>query len=134
MSRRILRTAIFAAVFLVLIGAAFATLRMRSERNDAKARATRLQAGVALLRSQLKGTHITVDVLNQQIDSRDQTIEGLQGQVGWDKSHLLDCWTAIVRIVPRDSLPPTVRTSVWAARSGESLSHYIYNCATDAVP
>lgn len=71
-------------------------------------------------------------------------IRALRGQIDWDKSHLLDCWTALVRVLPRTggpnslqsilrAIPGELRTSIRSARAGGTLAHYARNCESDAV-
>jgi len=119
-TRRVLGTTIVLAAFGVLVMAMVLALDARSERDAARARVTGLQATITLLR--------------RQIDSATKSIGELHGQVEWDKSHLLDCWTAIVRALPEDTIPADARTSMWAVRSGYPLDHYVSSCASDAVP
>jgi hypothetical protein len=35
---------------------------------------------------------------------RGRTIRGLEKQVNFDRAHLIDCWTALVRIVPAERM------------------------------
>jgi PASTA domain len=71
-------------------------------------------------------------------------VRALRGQIDWDKSHLLDCWTALVRLLPRTggpnnlhsilrTIPGELRTSIRSARTGRTLAHYVRNCESDAV-
>ena len=113
MTRWIIATAVGLVLAALLLATLLVTLSIRSERNAAQGEVSQLEGRIAQLEGQLGD---------------------LRAQIEWDKSHLLDCWTAIVGILPVKSMPKAVRSSVWAARSGESLDHYVTNCATDAVP
>jgi hypothetical protein len=65
-------------------------------------------------------------------------VQGLGGQVNWDKAHLLDCWTAIVRTLSPAELKQIFRVSNLSgvgtdvATSG-SLGHYVRLCRSDAL-
>jgi len=126
-TRRIIATAVGLVLAAVLLAALLVTLRFRSERNAARNQ-------VAQLEGHLESSHQTQDALQSKVESTSELTDDLHAQIEWDKSHLLDCWTAIVGILPVKSMPKAVRGSIGAARSGESLDHYVMNCATDAVP
>ena len=128
------RTAILVVLSGVLTVAAIATIHMRSERDKEHARAMTLEASLSHLRTQLESTNQILGSLQKEIDSGTKLVDGLRGQIDWDKSHLLDCWTAIARGVPMESIPVSLRPLVGAARSGATLGHFITSCASDAVP
>jgi hypothetical protein len=71
-------------------------------------------------------------------DHRRDVVDGLRDQVDWDKSHLLDCWTALVRVVPSPAMRRIFGGPMGyladAARDGGVLAHYVRRCASDAVP
>ena len=134
MARRLLRIAVPVAVVVILLVTVGAMLHMRSERDRAQAMASRLRASVAHLESLLDTSDQVIKSLHKEIDSGNQIVDGLRGQIEWDKSHLLDCWTAIARGAPIESIPVSLRSLVGAARSGATLSHFITSCASDAVP
>jgi len=131
---RLLRSALFIVLPGVLIVAAIATIHTRSDRDRERARAKSLEASLRQLRTQLETTNQIVGSLQREVDSGNKLIDGLRGQIDWDKSHLLDCWTAIARGVPMDSIPVSLPSLVGAARSGGTLGHFITSCASDAVP
>jgi hypothetical protein len=133
-TRSLLRIAVPVAVVVLLLVTVGETLHMRSERNRAQAMASRLRASVGQLESRLETSDQVIESLHKEIDSGNQIVDGLRGQIEWDKSHLLDCWTAIARGVPIESIPVSLRSLIGAARSGATLSHFITRCASDAVP
>jgi hypothetical protein len=69
---------------------------------------------------------------------RQDVVDGLRGQVDRDKSHLLDRWTALVRVVPSSKMKDVFGRPMGyladAARDGGVLAHYVRRCAADAVP
>ena len=134
MVRRALPAVVLVALSGLLVAAVVDALQVRSDRNQAQATADRLQMALVQLRARLQTSDQIIGSLQREIDSGNQLVDGLRGQIEWDKSHLLDCWTAITLVFPAESIPTSVRTSVGAARSGRSIGHYIENCAIDAVP
>jgi PASTA domain len=66
-------------------------------------------------------------------------VQGLHRQIDWDKSHLLDCWTALVRILDRPRLDAIFGTPnngylIRSAETGRGVAYYVRRCASDAVP
>jgi hypothetical protein len=67
-----------------------------------------------------------------------EVLHGWRKQVDWDKAHLLDCWTALVRAVPSPHMRVIFGQPLGylaeAARDGGVLARYVRRCASDAVP
>lgn len=105
------------------------TVRMRTEgaRSSKVLLLDRLQEEDASLRTDERVAQSAFVFASNQL-------EGLQQQVVWDKSHLLDCWTVIARVVPRGTMPSSLEPLRHAARPTGSLSRWITSCASDALP
>jgi hypothetical protein len=126
-------------VALALVALALAELiRLRAERDDARAALASVSSSVLTSKERLDLMTESRARYQRLADHRRDVVDGLRDQVDWDKSHLLDCWTAIVRVVPS----PTMRRIFGgplgyladAARDGGVLAHYVRRCAADAVP
>jgi len=127
------------AVLIVGLGASAGTaVRLVHERDVARASA-------ADLRTRLAGKIYELDISDslltryRMLSSRGhETIDALHTQVAWDKSHLLDCWTVIVRSIDRPRLREIFGGSIGylahAARHGATVAHFTRRCAADAVP
>ena len=112
--------------------------RVRDERDEAR----------LALASASQSAMVAAEVLGQTTQSRSmykrlsahrgEVVRGLREQVEWDKSHLLDCWTALVRVIPPRTMHTIFGTPLGylgdAARDGGVLAHYVRRCASDAVP
>ena len=134
MVRRTLLAAVLLMLSGLLIAAVVVAAHMRSEREREEARVTHLQASIVQLNRRLRISDQIIGSLQREIDAGNKMVDGLRSQIDWDKSHLLDCWTAIARGVPIESIPVSLRSLVGAARSGATLSNFITSCASDAVP
>jgi hypothetical protein len=112
------------AVSAVSAVATVSAVRMEHERDAAT-------AALATARHQ-----VVTEAAASRVATRKEaaTVHALHSQVEWDKSHLLDCWTAITRVMPRSGVPPRERYAIGAARSGRTLGYYIASCGSDAVP
>jgi hypothetical protein len=126
------------AVIIALGVSAGTALRLATERDAARAAAVEL-------RQRLDRISVTLDISDtllaryRRLTSRgNETIDALHTQVDWDKSHLLDCWTVIVRTVDpsrlRDIFGSWPAYLVRAARDGATVAHFTRRCASDAVP
>lgn len=135
------RIALAVTVVVLTAGVAIAAdevVRLREERDDARVALAGADHSVLTTNERL---HVMSEsrARNRRLaDQRRDVVDGLRDQVDWDKSHLLDCWTALVRVVP-----PTTMHKIFgrplgyladAARDGGVLAHYVRRCAADAVP
>ena len=113
-------------------------IHLRAERDAARAALARTSTSVLTSNERLGLMTESRARYQRLADHRRDVVDGLRDQVDWDKSHLLDCWTALVRVVPS----PTMRRIFGgplgyladAARDGGVLAHYVRRCAADAVP
>ena len=119
---------------LVLLASVFASLvvanRARQERDLARAEVAKTRQEAQALQK----ANSTLRATNKQLN------DAYQGQVGLDKSHLLDCWSVIVRLLPRtgpgnNSMRSIFGTSdlsslIGIARTRFGLPHYVRRCAS----
>jgi hypothetical protein len=131
-------------VVLILVGTLVASLvtadRLRDERDAARTSLVGVRRQLSSRAADLRFANHLTESYQQSDEQQRVIIRGLRSQIEWDKSHLLDCWTALVRVLPRARLErifPTAEGTwdpVAAARRGGSLRRYIGRCASDAVP
>jgi len=125
--------AICIVVLLVcaLVAAAIQVDRLRDERDAAR-------FAVVAANESLSTSNDALLLTRKSSSRRLEIVRGLRGQVEWDKSHLLDCWTALVRVVPGTKMKAIFGRPLGylaeAARDGGVLAHYVRRCAADAVP
>jgi hypothetical protein len=131
--------AIALVVTLALVGLAVVeVIHLRAERDDAR-------AALAMASSSVLTSNERLDLMTESraryerlADHRRDVVDGLRDQADWDKSHLLDCWTALVRVVPSPTMKRIFGRPMGyladAARDGGVLTHYVRRCAADAVP
>jgi hypothetical protein len=117
-----------------LIGVSLFAWRASSQREAAQDRVERLQLLVTSLQTENAGLMGNNKLAQSEFASASVEIQGLQGQVGWDKSHLLDCWTVIAREVPPATMPDSLEPLRQAARPTGSTARLITRCVSDAVP
>lgn len=100
---------------------------LATERDASRAQARSLRSQLAYDR----GQSAYFETLASSLDAR---VSALQRSVAWDKAHLLDCWTVIVRKVPAGEMPHSARNARPAALLNRPLRREIGRCASDAVP
>jgi len=138
MRTRVVIAVAFVVLLVSVTAGAVELSRLRAERNDARA-----DLGVANV--SLATANARLDVMTgsraryeRLANHRLEVVHGLRGQVDRDKSHLLDCWTALVRVVPSNTMKEVFGRPLGyladAARDGGVLAHYVRRCAADAVP
>ena len=117
-----------------LFGVSLFAWRASAQREAAQDRAGSLQILVTNLQTENAGLRSRVQLDQSEFVAASVQVQGLQGQIGWDKSHLLDCWTVIARVVPPATMPDSLEPLRQAARPTGSTAGLITRCASDAVP
>jgi hypothetical protein len=117
-----------------LIGVSLFAWRASSQQEAAQDRAEHLQVLVTSLQAEEASLSSDIKLDQSEFASASVQIQGLQGQVAWDKSHLLDCWTVIAREVPPATMPDSLEPLRQAARPTGSTAGLITGCASDALP
>jgi hypothetical protein len=117
-----LATAVLAGLIVLVLGGS--ALQFRAKRNDAQAKTARLQAMLADSKHEV-----------QTLRSALGQAGGLNAQVVWDKSHLLDCWVVIQRVAPPGLLNHDLATyPVPSEHTARSTQDLVGRCASDALP
>jgi hypothetical protein len=102
--------------------AALEMSRLRDQRDTARWALVASNAALSISDRSLESTR-------KAAERRLEIVRGLRDQVEWDKSHLLDCWTAIVRTLPGRHLRVIFGSPLGyladAARDGGVLAHYV---------
>jgi hypothetical protein len=127
------------AVLMIALGSVAGTaVRVAHERDDARASAVAFRQRLEQNASALRISNTLVSRYRRLTARGEETIRALRTQVDWDKSHLLDCWTVIVRAIDRTHLRDIFGAApgylIHAARVGGTLEHFTRRCASDAVP
>jgi hypothetical protein len=145
--RSVGRKGVVAVVVLMVLGLIVASglllERLRADRDAAQSAANEAQRLVAESSRRLAFAVRVNNSYRRSDGSQREVIQALRSQIRWDKSHLLDCWTAIVEVLARHGGrgrlmdifgPDEVTNLTRSARTGHSLAFYIQRCASDAVP
>ena len=136
-SRAVRALALVVALALVALAVA-ELIHVRAERDDARAALASMSTSVLTSKERLDLMTESRARYERLADHRRDVVDGLRDQVDWDKSHLLDCWTALVRVVPSPTMGRIFGAPLGyladAARDGGVLAHYVRRCAADAVP
>jgi hypothetical protein len=124
---------------LALVALAVAeVIHLRGQRDDARTALARASSSVSTSNERLGLMTESRARYQRLADHRREVVDGLRDQVDWDKSHLLDCWTALVRVVPSPAMRRIFGGPMGyladAARDGGVLAQYVRRCASDAVP
>jgi hypothetical protein len=117
---------------------AFEMSRLRAERDEARAALGAANSSLMVTNARLGVERQLRDRYTRLANHRRDVVGGLRDQVDWDKSHLLDCWTGLVRVVPSGTMTRIFGRPLGylaeAARDGGVVAHYVRRCAADAVP
>ena len=124
------RLAIGVLAGLIVFGLGGSALQFRAQRDGARTEAGRLRASVANSNREIDSLRLSAD--NSGLVDQ---IAGLDAQVAYDKSHLLDCWVIIQRIAPPDLLTRALATyPVPPEHTARSTRTLVDRCASDALP
>jgi hypothetical protein len=123
-------------VVAAVVPAGGVTLRMRDERNAALSTLVNVRQNLA---NQKTAVGATLAKMKSYRHSFRLEKQAFQSQTNLDKSALRDCWTVIVRLVPRPRLVVIFGTLsggglIRSAWHRGSLGFHVRRCAAAAVP
>jgi hypothetical protein len=124
-------------VLIVLLAAgvvatAYEAANIRQERDSAWSELAVAQRSLVVTTEQLDVATGLKDAYRRSVASRERTIRQMQHQMNADRSRMIDCWTALVRIVPPERLasifgqPPSY---LGRPRHGGAFADLVRRCA-----
>jgi hypothetical protein len=98
--------ALAVGVLLLAVGSVsiYGVTRLRDDRDKARSELVDARQSLGIQVAQLNAATELRDVYERVSAHRGRTIRGLEKQVNFDRAHLIDCWTALVRIVPAERM------------------------------
>jgi hypothetical protein len=76
----------------------------RHDRDSARLELAAARQSLLVTTERLNVTSDLKDVYKRSSANRGRTLRQMQHQMNSDRSHMIDCWTALVRIVPREKM------------------------------
>lgn len=123
-------TVLLAAAVTAMI---FEIGNIRDDRDSARSELAATRRSLLVTTERLDVTTDLRDVYERTSAQRGRTIRQMQHQMNSDRSHLIDCWTALVRIVPPERMasifgqPPGYLGQ--PTRHGGVFANFVRRCA-----
>jgi len=125
-----------ALTVLLAVGVAamlFEIGKIRDDRDSARLELAAAQRSLIVTTEQLDVATEVRDAYERSAAHLRWTIDAMQQQMNSDRSHLIDCWTALVRTVPSETMasifgrPPGYLGQ--PTRHGGVLANFVRSCA-----